>query len=299
MWTIFSDESGKSHEKSENLYIRSWILTDEARLCLLNYYLNKFKKKNNDQKSLKWADVKRYIENGNSSLIKGISKIFEDLVKHGQYIYVTVSCINIFWNKTYSIIEEIRKINNNIFSSAINKNNNLTGSQFKEKVLNKVRTLIFLNNYEKTHIQNMAGAFSSLPTFISSDGKQDVKLKVNSPQFLQVEWKNMVEEVNSMPNIPAVSGTSISNKLNLNTNFFTNKENIPGIEVADIVAGSIKYFLENDYNSIPLELKNLVKIIKDSFIDSPIPCPNVIFHHEDDCLQNSTLMSRITELKNL
>ena len=133
-------------------------------------------------------------------------------------------------------------------------------SYIKDKILRDIKNALFLNFYEKHHINNAQVGIES----VIKPSEYELIYRVDPPQMSREGWRDIFE--------------SISDK-NINLEF-PKSERTQGIQFADIVAGCFRSLLEKDVNyDDAVEFYKQIKkfIVKGN---SNIPNPNLIFFGE-------------------
>lgn len=241
---IFSDESGRWSEG--NYYIRSWIRVSPKKYEFIRKEIV-FIKHNMSFNELKWKSVKR-----NAAKIK--SNI-ESLFGIEFDIFITISKPDHFKKKleddTYNILKALKDI-----PPEQSTGREHVSAAIKEKIINAAQHTLFFNYFEKQHIEN------SMKAFVNDIDNTLYKHIVDSPQCQDKDWEKIAEEC-------GIVNLDIERK----------SEKVPGIELADSIAGCINEHLNNDEKASEF----YSEYIKNKMIDMTsqnIPNPNLIFFEE-------------------
>jgi hypothetical protein len=240
-YLIFSDESGMW--KAGDYYIRSWVRISPDNYELISKDIIYLKHKK-CLKELKWKSIKKHIE--------GIKIYIESLFKIEYCLFLTISKPEHFRKRLeenrYTILKTLKDI----------PPEKSTGSErftttIKEKIINSAEHTLFFNYFEKQHLEN------SQKAFIAEIDNSEYKYIVDSPQCLDKDWKNIAEEL-------GIVNLQIEKK----------SEKVPGIELADLIAGCIHDHLNSDEKA-----RRFYKAyVKNKMIDMyshTLPNPNFIF----------------------
>jgi len=240
-YLIFSDESGDWNKGK--YYIRSWIKISPDQYELLRKEII-FSKHETSTKELKWKNF-----------LKNLNK-FKNIFLIDFEIFITISIPEHFQDRLeknrYNIIRTLEGI----------KNNQSTGGEkfkeiVKEKILNSAKHTLFFNYFERQHIENSKGAL------VNNINDNEYKYIIDTPQCLDKDWLDIAKECN-------ITNIVIEKK----------SEKIPGIELADIVAGCVHAYLLESH----IEAKNIYNdYIKDKMLNKKsikYPNPNLIFYQD-------------------
>jgi len=228
---IFSDESGRWN--MGKYYIRSWTRITPENYDLLRKEII-FSKHETGVKELKWRKFKN-----NHVRFKNIFSVDFD-------IFITISKPDHFQSKEYNIITAIENL-------PISTGGQKLTDKIKTKIINSVKNQLFLNYFEKIHIEN------SKKALLHEECPDKYKYIIDTPQFLDREWENIAKEC-------GIQQIEIIKK----------SENIPGIELADIVSGCIMGLLEN-VEDVELIYKEYLKSKMWDMMSQECPNPNLIF----------------------
>lgn len=241
---IFSDESGSWHDDND-IYVRSWVAISENEYQKM---INKVDEVSGliQSKELSWKSI------------AGNSKYFEYFNDINFRIFITVSVAkDIKWDTKYLLTKDFDE---NISSFNFGElDDNLRG-YIKERIFRDIKNALFLNFYEKHHIQNAKRGIEKVikPT------DYELIYRVDPPQTPRDGWVKLL-------NIISGKGFNIE---------FPRSERSQGIQFADITAGCFRSLLIKDDNFD--KACDFFKLIKNRFIrgDSEIPNPNLIFYKE-------------------
>lgn len=161
-------------------------------------------------------------------------------------IFITISKPAHFEKRKYDIIEQLKNINLPTF-----KNQRLI-DKVKERIIYAVKQELFFNYYEKQHIENsMKGLSQDL------ENGYDLEYQVDKPQYKQ--WSELARE-SGINNVETIDKSELE----------------PGIELADVICGCIKDFINSDLKA--KEIYN--EYVKSKMMDMrsvDFPNPNLIF----------------------
>ena len=228
---IFSDESGQWN--MGKYYIRSWVRITPENYDLLRKEII-FSKYETGVKELKWRKFKN-----NHVRFKNIFSVDFD-------IFITISKPDHFKSKEYNIITAIENL-------PISTGGQELTDKIKTKIINSVKNQLFLNYFEKIHIEN------SKKALLREEYPDKYKYIIDTPQCLDREWESIAKECG----IQQIEIIKIS-------------ENTPGIELADIVSGCIMGLLEN-VEDVELIYKEYLKSKMWDMMSQECPNPNLIF----------------------
>lgn len=249
---IFSDESGSWHDENE-IYVRSWVAISENEYEKL---VNKIDEVSGaiGSKELTWKSF------------AGNPKYFNQFENISFRIFITVSVAkDIKWGTKYILTRDFDK---NIANFNFGELNDELRGYIKERVFRDIKNALFLNFYEKHHIENAKKGIEKVikPT------EYELVYRVDPPQISRDGWAKMLN---------SVSGKGVNIE-------FPKSERSQGIQFADVVAGCFRSLLVKDSNLD--KACNFFKTIKNSFIrgDADNPNPNLIFYKEinDDIKKN-------------
>ncbi len=255
---VFSDESGSWSDSNAEYYVRSWIKITEGQHCLLERKVSHIKE--NGTKELKWDNFKRNVKR---------SDAYKDIFALDFTIFITISKTGTFLARQFKIIDTLE----NLQESDITGGTKLPQikTALKSKIINSARMVLFLNYYERLHIENSIKALFQNQQELSAFNKGDVEYKVDTPQFLDKEWEDVAKQC-GIKNIELVK----------------HSEKRPGIELADLVAGCVGDMIKGDANA---------KTIYDTYIkpkmtdmnSRDIPNPNLIFYEDFDDVEKKKI----------
>ncbi len=243
-YLIFTDESGSWSEG--DYYLRSWVKISPKNYEMLRKDII-FIKHETSIKELKWKSIKNNI--------KRIEDTIGTIFNIGFNVFITISIPRHFQDRLndnkYTILRTLQDIR---------PEQSTGGEQVTETIKNKIisaaQHTIFYNFFEKQHIKN---AKKALVHDIPSEAYQYI---VDTPQCLDREWDKIAKECE-------IVNVKIEKK----------SERVPGIELADIIAGCIHEYLNgNEYAG-----EFYRKYIKNKMLDmysSAIPNPNLVFYED-------------------
>lgn len=240
---VFSDESGSWHD-SADVYVRAWVISHESSHDKLVEAIN-FITTDLNANELKW----KTIANNN--------KYWNFLEKFDFRIFLTISCPgDIKWEHKYRITRNFGTQVNSFDFGEISAD---LVSVLKKKMFDDIRNVLFLNFYEKTHIENAKNGIER----ILPKRENLLIYRVDPPQMSKDGWKNILQTISP--------GVEIE---------FPQSQKSEGIQFADIIAGSIRSFLISDGNSD--KASQFISKFKSKLIprDERNPNPNLIFFQE-------------------
>lgn len=240
-YLIFSDESGTW--KAGDYYIRSWIRISPEDYELISKDIVYIKHKM-DFKELKWKSVKNNAEK--------IKTNIESLFGIEFSLFITISKPEHFKKRLednrYNILRTLKDIpperstGGEHFTAAI-----------KEKIINAAEHTLFFNYFEKQHIKN------SKKALVNNINNKEYKYIVNYPQIWDKDWEKVARECGIV-----------------NLKIEKASEKVPGIELADSIAGCIKDHLNNDDKASGFYYEYIKKKMAD-MTSQTLPNPNLIF----------------------
>lgn len=255
---VFSDESGSWHdEEKNNIYVRSWVVMTEDNYEKLR---NKMQEISSflECEELKWKTI-----SGNEGI-----KYLSDFKDINFRIFITASVpSDIDWQNKYDLTrnfqESMKGFNfGNIDSILI--------TAVKKKLFQDIKYVLFLNFYERTHIQNAVKRIEQAikPT------EYELIYRIDPPQSNKRDWSEVL--------------SSITDK----QLEFPKSQKDEGIQFADIVAGAFKSIFIKDEKFAQGVL--FFKENKSKFFskDIKLPNPNLIFYGEI----NNELKNNIKEM---
>lgn len=253
---IFSDESGSWHDIND-VYVRSWIvITDEetnrlvVKIDEIAHFLN--------TNELTWKTL------------AGNDRYFDYFNDLSFRIFLTLSSPkDIAWESKYILTREFEK---NISNLNYGKLEGEIISYIKERILRDVKNALFLNFYERHHMDNAKKAIERviLPT------EYELIYRVDPPQMSKEGWENVLKAI-------------CSENINLE---FPKSSKSQGVQFADIVAGCFRSFLLKDDNNE--KATKFMRMIRRKLIskNKENPNPNLIFFKEI----NEDLKARSAEI---
>ena len=238
-YLIFSDESG--YWKEGDYYIRAWIkITPEQYESLRKEII--FLKHETGVKELKWG---RYIKKPNN---------FKSIFSIDFKVFITISIPRHFQDRSenkYNIIKTLMSLRNDQFTGE---------DKFIEIIRNKIvgsaKHTLFLNYFEKQHIEN------SKKALVNNIDPSKYKYIIDTPQSIDKDWVDLASECEI-----------------INIDIEKKSEKVPGIELADVVAGCMHEYLRGN----PEANKTYKNYIKNKMLDmnsKEYPNPNLIFYQD-------------------
>lgn len=251
---IFSDESGTWHD-DKDIYVRSWVaITEKSYLTLVNkvHEISDYLGSN----ELKWKTIA-----GNKKYISEFNDI-------NFRIFITVSSpVDIKWREKYKITKNFESSIQGFDFGEIDAN--LAGV-VKKKLYDDIKNVLFLNFYERFHIENATKRIEQ----IIKPSDYDLIYRIDPPQMSIDGWRDILMKIsNKRPEFPR-------------------SDRDEGIQFADIVAGCFRsLFIKDDRYE---EAKEFFIGIKNKLIDKSreIPNPNIIFYKE----VNQTLKDNVSAI---
>lgn len=252
---VFSDESGSWHDP-RNIYVRAWVVIHESGHIKL---VEEFSRISSELKcsELKWKTI------------ASNPRYFDFIDKFDCRIFLTVSSpADIDWGSKYRITRDFpTQVKNFDFGDI---GDELT-SILEKKMYDDIKNVLFLKFYEKTHIENAKkGIDRVLPK------KENLLIyRIDPPQMSKDGWKEILQTISPDTQIE-----------------FPKSHTDVGIQLADIIAGCIRSFLESD--STVEQAKIFIPRFRSKLIskDRDNPNPNLIFFQDI----NDKLKTRSAEI---
>lgn len=252
---VFSDESGSWHN-IKDIYVRSWIVVGEEDELQLSIKINQIIQLL-DTNELSWK------------IILNHEQYFSYFDNINFKIFITVSSPkDINWNR-FSLIKNFDFSISNFDFGKLEQD---LIDYIKNRVFRDIKNALFLNFYEKHHIENAKKVIEKIIRPID----HELIYRIDPPQLPISDWKSILNKI---------SGKEVDLE-------FPKSERSHGIQFADIVAGCFRSFLimDNHCNVSSRFLKTIRrKLIQRNTI---IPNPNFIFFKEI----NSKLNDRFQEI---
>lgn len=241
---VFSDESGTWNDG--DYYLRSWAKISRESYERLRKEII-FIKHETGIKELKWKQIKNNLKRIENSIVS-IYNLDID-------VFITISLPQHFQDRLkddrYTILRTLRDIT---------PEQSTGGEQITEIIKNKIisatQHTIFYNFFERQHIENSKIA---LVKDISADDYQYI---VDTPQCLDKDWEKIAEECD-------IVNVKIEKK----------SERVPGIELADIIAGCVHEYLDRSKEAGEFYKKYIKNKMLDMY-SKTIPNPNYIFYDD-------------------
>ncbi len=240
---VFSDESGSWHDPAD-VYVRAWIVVHEsdhgALVDTINYVNTEL-----NSNELRWKTIANN------------SHYWNLLEKFDFRVFVTISCPgDINWERKYRVT---RDFDSQVESFDFGEIDTTLVAVLKKKMFDDIRNVLFLNYYEKTHIENAkTGVERILPK------RENLLIyRVDPPQMSREGWKSILQAISP--------GVEIE---------FPQSQKSEGIQFADIIAGCVKSFLVSDIH-VP-QASQFIPRFRGKLIskDRTNPNPNLIFFQE-------------------
>ena len=256
---VFSDESGSWHDVSD-IYVRSWIIIDEVEYQRLLMKIDEIKHLLNAEE-LSWKTL------------AGNQKYFDYFDDLNFRVFITISSPkDIAWDTKYEVTKNFKT---NVSRFNFGELDDNLRDYIKDRILRDIKSALFLNFYEKFHIENAKKGIERVivPT------EYELVYRIDPPQMSQDGWKKILFNING-------ELTDIE---------FPKSKRTQGIQFADIMAGCIRSFIMQDRNCDIARV--FIKKVKNKIIDKDRnnPNPNLIFYKEI----SSDIKSRCGEIWNL
>lgn len=247
-YIVFSDEAGSWHVTSDdNLYLRSWVVITESSYSSLQNAMSEIAGFL-DCEELKWKTISGH---------EG-SKFLDRFNEIDFRIFITLTDPkDIDWDNKYNLT---RNFEQNIGKFHFGSMSKEVVDAVKKKIFDDLKYVIFLNYYERAHIEN---ASKRIEQVIKPDD-YELEYKIDPPQSNKRDWEGILSKITDK---------------NLE---FPRSEKEFGIQFADIIAGAFKSLIKKDKNydaAKTLFINNKSKIISR---DKALPNPNIIFWPESN-----------------
>ena len=243
-YLIFTDESGCWNEG--DYYLRSWIKISPSNYELLRKEII-FIKHETCTKELKWKSIK--------TNLRKIEITIESIFGIDFYVFITISIPRHFEerlkNNKYTILKTLQDI----------KPEQSTGGEqlteiIKDRIISAAEHTIFYSFFEKQHIKNAKTAL------LQENPSGSYQYVVDTPQCLDKDWIKIASECE-------IVNIKIEKK----------SEKVPGIELADIIAGCIHEYLNGDVQAGQFYKKFIENKMLDMY-SKTIPNPNLVFYDD-------------------
>jgi len=182
---------------------------------------------------------------------------FKSIFSFDFEAFITISKLSHFETRKYDIIN---KLSNVELPTVKNK---ATIEKIRGRIIYAVKQELFFNYFEKQHIEN------SFKALLPNPSNTDYEYKVDKPQYKQ--WRDIAKEC----------GIS-------NVEIIEESENEPGIELADVVSGCIKDFVNGDSKAAEIYGEHLKPKMSDMY-NHDFPNPNLIFYGDFSEEENNKL----------
>lgn len=243
-YLIFTDESGCWNEG--DFYLRSWVKISPDNYELLRKDIV-FIKHETVTKELKWKSIK--------TNLRKIEDTIKSIFGIDFNVFITISIPRHFEDRLKSNKYTILKTLHDIKPEQSTGGEQLT-EVIKNRIISAAQHTIFYSFFEKQHIKN---AKTALVQENTSGAYQYI---VDAPQCLDKDWVKIANECE-------IVNVKIEKK----------SEKVPGIELADIIAGCIHEYLNRDAQAGEF----YGKYIKNKMLDmcsKTIPNPNLVFYED-------------------
>lgn len=237
---IFSDESGCWN--AGKYYIRAWVKISPVQYCLLRKEVI-FAKHETGIKELKWGHVSRSYNK------------YKDIFSPAFNVFITISIPGHYQKRLledkYKIIKTLKDIG--AYQS--------TGGErltqiVKNKIICSAQHTLFLNYFEKQHMQNAKGAL------VEACIDNDYNFVIDTPQCLDRDWRDIAHECG----------------IN-NVDIIKDSDKNPGIELADIICGCVHNYLKHNVTAAEVYKKSIKSKMSD-MTSTSFPNPNLVFYND-------------------
>jgi hypothetical protein len=240
-YSIFTDESGSWH--SGEHYVRSWIKLTESE-------------SENLAKEVLYLKYKTGIKEIKYSNFLAQPEEFQKIFSCDFQIYITISAPDKINYESYRVIKTLEGLPVEAFSGAEDMQ-----EMCKSKIISSAKNVLFLNYYERYHLDNAKSALVTSP-------EDRYCLHVDSPQFVKKEWTKIALQVFS----PLLEE-------NFQCNLHSNSKDVPGIEIADCIAGCLQGCLDEKEDAKSI-FQSMIKSKMCDMHSRSSPNPNLIFYNE-------------------
>jgi len=183
------------------------------------------------------------------------SENFRNIFSTEFNIFITVSIPKHFQNRCddnkYNIIKTLKGL----------KDDQFTGEEgfieiIRDKIINSAKHTLFINYFERQHIDN------SKKALLDNIDPSGYKYIIDTPQCLDRSWKEIAKECGI-----------------INIDIKKRSERVPGIELADVVAGCVHKCLHKNNKASEI-YKNQIKNRMMDMSSREYPNPNLIFYQD-------------------
>jgi hypothetical protein len=176
---VFSDESGSWHEDHErSIYLRSWIVITKEEYKKLKQIINEISS-DIDCDELKWKSL---------SGPQGMSHInaFSEL---NFRIFITISSpADINWEEKYNITSNYQREISQLGFGNLDED---IVEELQNKILKDIKYTLFLNFYERTHIENVV---KRIEDSINLD-EYNLEYKIDPSQSNNSDWRGVLTSI--------------------------------------------------------------------------------------------------------
>lgn len=254
MIKIFSDESGCWTNINE-YYIRAWIKIGKYDYDNLIKEILFIKHKLGKTTEIKWKNIKNNFNE------------YENIFKIPDFkVFITISKPEVFFNKHYKILNYLSSDEVEKFFGSIEKDILLS---LKDSIVNSAQNTLFLHYFERHHIRTARNAL------VEQSSNREHEFNIDNPQFPKSQWEKVVSE----------EGLD-------NVNIIEKSEDIPGIQIADIIAGCFHDLLKNNKKAEKIFVNSIKEKMRDMYCKY-LPNPNIIFND----INTKNLLDRIKEIR--
>lgn len=243
---VFSDESGSWHNQ-DDVYVRAWVVVPESTYQLLTNTVSETADLF-DANELKWNHIAH-----NAHLVNVFSGL--DI----RIVFTVSCCKNIDWDNKYHVTRNFEQSFQSFDFGTVQIE---VVDYIKDRIYRDIKHALFVNYYEKCHIQNAKEAIESVirPT------KYDLIYRVDPPQLSQDKWGEILKGLSE-------------EAVNLE---FPKSTKSHGIQLADVCAGALRSIILSD-DKVEVA-REFLKGMRGKLI-SPTATrhnPNLIFFQEMD-----------------
>lgn len=240
---VFSDESGSWHDPTD-VYVRAWVIVYEPSYGQLVDAIN-FIATDLESNEIKW----RTLANN--------EKYWNIIGKFDFRVFLTVSSPrDISWETKYRVT---RNFETQVQALDFGEINLDLVTVLKKKMFDDIRNVLFLNFYEKTHIESARNGIDR----VLPKRENLLIYRVDPPQMSKDGWKNILETISP--------GVEIE---------FPKSQTNEGIQFADVIAGCVRSFLVSD--SYSAQAGKFINKFRSKLVarSRENPNPNLIFYQE-------------------
>jgi len=218
IYYIFSDESGSWSTARDVYYVRSWFKISQDNYLGLKFYYDKIKEIHKiTTEELKWEKLSSIFKNFPEILYKFFRESKCDFKESKFEIFITFTILKEFYQRKFNIREKVVEFINEMDLEDVQP----YLSNISSKVKNSINYVLFLNIYERYHLQN---AFERL---ISKEGENVYYLFIDKPQFLPRDYLALIKEISKNDSFWK---KSIKPEIG-------DSKDLLGIQIADLICG--------------------------------------------------------------